>query len=56
MYMYIEKGSSVMKIGMVSLENWISVAGVKDASQVKEIRRTEGQIIEIMTSLGAKLK
>jgi len=56
MYMYIEKDSNVLKIGMPYLENWINVAGVKDAKQVESIRRLDKEIISIMEGLGATLK
>ena len=56
MYMYIEKDKNVMHIGMAYLENWMSVAGIKDAQQVKLIRTLDKQIIDIMAALGAKLK
>ena len=56
MYMYVEKGTNVLKIGMPYLENWISVAGIKDQDQIDSIRKLDKQIIEIMEGLGAKLK
>ena len=56
MYMYVEKGTNVLKIGMPYLENWINVAGIKDQKQIDSIRRLDKEIISIMESLGAKLK
>ena len=56
MYMYVEKDSNVMHIGMAYLENWISVAGIKDAEQIKSIRAIDKDMIRIMQALGAKLK
>jgi len=56
MYMYIEKDANVMHIGMPYLENWISVAGIKDAKQIESIRVLDKEIIGIMEGLGAKLK
>ncbi|MDF1880378.1 hypothetical protein JHD50_03505 [Sulfurimonas sp. MAG313] len=56
MYMYVEKGSNVLKIGMPYLENWINVAGIKDKKQIASIRAIDKEIIEIMESIGAKLK
>jgi len=56
MYMYIEKDSNIMHIGMPYLENWINVAGIKDAKQIKSIRTLDKEIIEVMENLGAKLK
>jgi hypothetical protein len=54
--MYIEKDSNVLHIGMPYLENWISVAGIKDVKQRKAIRALDKDIIRIMKGLGAKLK
>ena len=56
MYMYVEKGTNVLKIGMPYLENWISVAGITDQKQIDSIRKLDKEIIAIMESLGAKLK
>ena len=56
MYMYIEKDSNVLHIGMPYLENWIAAAGVKDQKQIDSIRTLDKEIIEIMDGLGAKLK
>jgi len=54
MYMYIDKGSNKMMIGMPRLENWIAVMGIKDATMVQSIRDLDKEIIGIMTGLGAK--
>ena len=55
MYMYVEKDSNVLHIGMPYLENWIVAAGIKDKKQIESIRKLDKEIIEIMASLGAKL-
>lgn len=54
MYMYIEKGSNKLMIGMPKLENWIAVAGIKDKKMVDSIRALDIEIIGIMEGLGAK--
>jgi uncharacterized protein (DUF302 family) len=54
MYMYIEKGSSTLKIGMPMLENWISVMEITNADKQKAIRGIDKEIIQIMNGLGAK--
>ncbi|PHR54679.1 MAG: hypothetical protein COA44_12375 [Arcobacter sp.] len=54
MYMYVEKGTNVLKIGMPYLENWINVTGIKDQKQIDSIRALDKQIIKIMESIGAK--
>ncbi len=54
MYMYIEKGTNKLVIGMPKLENWIAVMGIKDKKKVDSIHNLDKQIIEIMKGLGAK--
>ncbi len=56
MYMYVEKGSNVLKIGMPYLENWIAAANITDEKQIASIRKLDKEIISIMEGLGAKLK
>ena len=56
MYMYIEKDSNVLHIGMPYLENWIAAAGVTDQKQIDSIRVLDKEIIEMMGEMGAKLK
>jgi uncharacterized protein (DUF302 family) len=54
MYMYIEKGSNKLMIGMPRLENWVSVAGIKDKKMLDSIRALDKEIVGIMEGLGAK--
>lgn len=54
MYMYVEKGSNKLVIGMPRLENWIAVMGINDAKMVDSIRALDKEIVGIMTELGAK--
>lgn len=54
MYMYIDKGSNKMMIGMPRLENWIAVMGIKDQKMVDSIYALDKEIVSIMTELGAK--
>jgi len=56
MYMYIEKGSNKMVIGMPKLENWISVMNVKNKKMVDAIHTLDKEIVAIMEGLGAKTK
>jgi len=53
MYMYIEKDSNKLMVGMAKLENWISVLGIKDATMVKDIYTIDKEIVEMMKELGA---
>jgi len=54
MYMYIEKDSDVLHIGMPTLETWIAVMGITDPVKVKEIRHLDNEIIRLMQSLGTQ--
>lgn len=54
MYMYVEKGSNKLIVGMPKLENWIAVMGINDPKMVDSIRVLDKEIIGIMTELGAK--
>jgi len=54
MYMYVEKGSNKLIVGMPRLENWIAVMGIKDPKMVDSIHALDKEITEIMIGLGAK--
>jgi uncharacterized protein (DUF302 family) len=54
MYMYIEKDSNILHIGMPTLQNWKSVVGITDAKKVQWIDKIDKEIIDIMLGLGAK--
>ena len=56
MYMYIEKGSNKLVIGMPKLENWVSVMSIKDKKMVDAAHTLDKEIIAIMEGLGAKTK
>lgn len=53
MYMYIDKGSNKMMVGMPRLENWIAVMGIKDPKMVDSIYTLDKEIVNIMQELGA---
>ncbi|NOQ29702.1 MAG: hypothetical protein GQ570_01130 [Helicobacteraceae bacterium] len=53
MYMYIEKGSNKLIIGMPTLDNWATVMGIKDPVKLKWIKKTDDEIIQVMKDLGA---
>jgi len=54
MYMYIEKGSNKIMVGMPRLETWVAVMGIKDQKMVDSIHALDKEITKIMTDLGAK--
>jgi len=54
MYMYVEKGSNKLIVGMPRLENWTAVMGIKDQKMNDSIIALDKEIVKIMTELGAK--
>jgi len=54
MYMYVEKGSNKLMVGMPKLENWIAVMGINDPKMVDSIHGLDKEITELMVGLGAK--
>lgn len=54
MYMYIDKGSNKLMVGMPRLETWTAVMGIKDPKMVNSILSLDKEIVKIMTDLGAK--
>lgn len=54
MYMYIDKGSNKMIVGMPRLGTWTSVMGIKDKKMTDSIIGLDKEITKIMTELGAK--
>lgn len=54
MYMYVEKDSNTLKIGMPSVNNWITMGHITDPEKLKFIKAMDEKIAEIMISLGAK--
>lgn len=54
MYMYIDKGSNKMMIGMPRLETWTAVMGLKDKKMTDSVSALDKEITKIMTELGAK--
>jgi len=54
MYMYIDKGSNKMIVGMPRLATWKSVMGIKDKKMVDSIMGLDEDITKIMKELGAK--
>ncbi len=53
MYMYVEKDSNVLHIGMPRLTTWGFVMGIKDPVKVKALADLDAEITGIMTGLGA---
>lgn len=53
MYIYLEKGTDTLKIGMPNVTNWISIANIKDPVMIKAIQDMDKKIINVMKELGA---
>jgi len=54
MYMYVDKGSNKMMVGMPRLETWTAVMGLKDKKMTDSVIALDKEITKIMTELGAK--
>jgi len=54
MYMYIDKNSNKMIVGMPRLGTWTSVMGIKDKKMTDSIVALDKEITQIMKDLGAK--
>jgi uncharacterized protein (DUF302 family) len=54
MYMYLDKNSNVLKVGMPSVENWITIGKITDPKQIEYIKEMDEKIKAIIISLGAK--
>jgi len=54
MYMYLEKESNTLKIGMPSVNNWITFGKITDPKRVAYIKAMDEKIKEVMIGLGAK--
>lgn len=54
MYMYIEKGSNTLVIGMPKLSNWAKMFKITEKKRADFIKRLDIEIPEIMKSFGIK--
>ncbi len=54
MYLYIDKDSNKLMIGMPKLATWTAVMGLKDQKMKDSITKLDAEIIKIMKELGAK--
>jgi len=54
MYMYIQKGTNKLVVGMPRLQNWISMFNVTDKARVKANQKLDKEIVEIFKSMGFK--
>lgn len=53
-YMYIEKGTNSVYVGMYRLNNWIETLNIKDKDRLNEINHLEQHIPEIFKKYGMK--
>jgi len=54
MYMYIEKGSNKLVIGMPRLANWAAMVNITDKKRLDFIKQLDTEIPQIMIGMGAK--
>ncbi|HEY9129181.1 MAG TPA: hypothetical protein VIN02_05035, partial [Sulfurovum sp.] len=54
MYVYIQKGSNKMIVGMLRLENWSTSLDINDESRVSLVNRLDKEIPEVLTAFGMK--
>ena len=54
MYMYLEKESNTLKVGMPSVDNWAAFGKITDPKRLQFIKDMDLKIKKIMKSLGAK--
>jgi len=51
-YFYIEKGSDKLHVGMATVENWATMAGVTDPVKIKSMTEIDKKIVEVFKKLG----
>ncbi|MEA1879819.1 MAG: hypothetical protein U9N11_04180, partial [Campylobacterota bacterium] len=54
MYMYIQKGTNKLVMGMPRLQNWVSLFNITDKKRLEFNQKLDKEIAEIIVSLGAK--
>lgn len=54
MYMYIQKGTNKLVIGMPRLQNWVSMFNITDKKRLEFNQKLDIEIPKILKSLGAK--
>ncbi|HIP27862.1 MAG TPA: hypothetical protein EYG82_01655 [Sulfurovum sp.] len=52
MYMYIQKDTNKLVVGMPRLQNWISMFDVTDKARLESNKKLDNEIIEIFKSMG----
>jgi len=54
MYMYIQKGTNKLVVGMPRLQNWISMFDIKDKARIEYNQKLDKEIVEIFKGMGFK--
>jgi uncharacterized protein (DUF302 family) len=54
MYMYIQKGTNKLVVGMPRLQNWLSMFNVTDKGRIEANQKLDNEIIEIFKGMGFK--
>ncbi len=53
-YMYIQKGSNKLVVGMPRLQNWLSMFDIKDKARIAYNQKLDKEIVEIFKEMGFK--
>lgn len=51
-YLYIEKGTNTLHIGMATLDNWIPMTGVKDPKKIAAMKAMTQSVVAVFKKLG----
>ena len=51
-YFYIKKGSHKLHVGMARLENWVSIAGIKEQKKIDAMQKMDKEIVGLFEELG----
>ncbi|HIQ27832.1 MAG TPA: hypothetical protein EYH42_04980 [Sulfurovum sp.] len=54
MYMYIQKGTNKLVVGMPRLQNWLSMFDIKDKARIEYNQKLDKEIVEIFKEMGFK--
>jgi len=54
MYMYIQKNTNKLVVGMPRLQNWLTMFNITDKTRVEKNQKLDAEIVEIFKSMGFK--
>ena len=53
-YMYIQKNTNKLVVGMPRLQNWLTMFNITDKTRVEKNQKLDAEIVEIFKSMGFK--